>query len=27
VHGSQAEERLEGRHGLPAAIVPKDELV
>jgi hypothetical protein len=27
VHGSEAEERLEGRHGLPSAIVPKDELV
>jgi len=24
---SEAEERLEGRHGLPSAIVPKDELV
>jgi len=27
VHGSEAEECLEGRHGLPSAIVPKDELV
>jgi hypothetical protein len=27
VHGSEAEERREGRHGLPSAIVPKDELV
>jgi len=27
VHGSETEECLEGRHGLPSAIVPKDELV
>ena len=25
--GAQAEQRLEGRHGLPPPIVPKDELV
>src|SRR6266851_3457458 len=25
--GSEAKESLEGRHGLPSAIVPKDELV
>ncbi len=27
MHGSEAEERLEARHGLPSAIVPKDELI
>lgn len=27
MRGSEAEERLEGRHGLPSAIVPKDELI
>ena len=27
MHGSEAEEGLEGRHGLPSAIVPKDELI
>ena len=27
MRGSEAEERLESRHGLPSAIVPKDELV
>jgi len=27
VHRSETEQRLEGCHGLPTAIVPKDELV
>ena len=27
MRGSEAQERLEGRHGLPSAIVPKDELI
>ena len=27
MYGSEAEERLEGCHGLPSAVVPKNELV